>query len=111
MKELTSKQTFTLREPYGRVNVDLNRLAVLCGTTNDIEILNDPTGNRRLLPFEIESIDYEKYNAVDKTDLLMEAYQYYKDGVKWELTPSNFARLNSSPNFLRLSFCTLWVSR
>jgi predicted P-loop ATPase len=86
LKELTSKQTFTLREPYGRVNVDLNRLAVLCGTTNDIEILNDPTGNRRLLPFEIESIDFEKYNEVSKTELLMEAYHYFKAGVNWELT-------------------------
>ncbi len=95
LKELTSKQTFTLREPYGRVNVDLNRLAVLCGTTNDIEILNDPTGNRRLLPFMIESIDYEKYNQVDKTDLLMEAYHYWKDGVKWELTSQDVQLLES----------------
>jgi len=95
LKELTSKQTFTLREPYGRVNVDLDRLAVLCGTTNDIEILNDPTGNRRLLPFEVTSIDYKKYNSVDKTDLLMEAYHYWKEGVSWELTSSDVKLLES----------------
>ncbi len=37
LKELISKQTFSLREPYGRHNVELNRISVLCGTTNDEE--------------------------------------------------------------------------
>ena len=48
-KEITSKQIFNLREPYGRVNVDLNRLATLGGSTNDTGILNDPTGNRTFI--------------------------------------------------------------
>lgn len=86
LKELTSKQTFTLREPYGKMNVDLNRLAVLCGTTNDLEILNDPTGNRRLLPIQIESIDFEKYNKVDKRLLLIEAFNLYHSGYEWQLS-------------------------
>lgn len=86
LKELTSKQTFTLREPYGRTNVDLERLAVLCGTTNDLEILNDPTGNRRLLPIQVESIDFEAYNSVNKTDLLAQAYKLYKDGFEWQVS-------------------------
>lgn len=95
LKELTSKQTFTLREPYGKMNVDLTRLAVLCGTTNDLEILNDPTGNRRLLPFEIYSIDFDKYNAVDKCDVFMEAYHLYKAGFQWELSSADIDRLSS----------------
>lgn len=86
LKELTSKQTFTLREPYGRTNVDLERLAVLCGTTNDLEILNDPTGNRRLLPIQVESINFEAYNSVNKTDLLVQAYKLYKDGFDWQVS-------------------------
>ena len=49
-KELTSKQMFSIRAPYGRVSEDLTRLAVLCGTTNDFNLLDDPTGNRRILP-------------------------------------------------------------
>src|SRR5690606_8591490 len=63
LKELTSKQVFTLREPYGRMNVDLQRLAVLCGTTNDLEILND-LHNRRQIPIEVYGIDHEAYNAI-----------------------------------------------
>lgn len=86
LKELTSKQVFSLREPYGRNNVDLIRLAVLCGTSNDDEILNDPTGNRRIIPINVLGIDQAAYNRVDKTDVIMEAYHLYKSGFTWELT-------------------------
>jgi len=85
LKDLTSKQTFSLRVPYGRGNEDLNRLAVLCGTTNDLEILNDATGNRRMIVSEIISIDHDAYNQIDKIDLLMEAYWLWKSGFEWQL--------------------------
>ncbi len=94
LKELTSKQTFSLREPYGRNNVDLNRLAVLCGTTNDNEILNDPTGNRRIIPVQVHEIDFDKYNKTDKTDLFMEAYHLYKSGFDWRLNKHDIDYLN-----------------
>ena len=93
LKELTSKQTFTLREPYGKMNVDLNRLAVLCGTTNDLEILNDPTGNRRLLPIQIESIDFDVYNSVDKRLMLIEAYNLWKEGFNWQVNREDVERM------------------
>jgi predicted P-loop ATPase len=93
LKELTSKQAFSLREPYGRNNVDLQRLAVLCGTTNDKQILNDPTGNRRIIPLHVHSIDNAKYNAIDKTDLIMEAYHLYKAGFRWQLNREDISTL------------------
>jgi predicted P-loop ATPase len=98
LKELTSKQTFTLREPYGKMNVDLNRLAVLCGTTNDMQILNDPTGNRRLIPIQIRSIDYKKYNEVDKRLLLIEAYNLWKSGYEWQLTSEDVEAMQQNNN-------------
>lgn len=99
LKELTSKQRFSLREPYGRANVDLERLAVLCGTTNDNEILNDPTGNRRIIPIHVFSINFQQYNEVDEVALLMEAYWLYQEGFKWELDRADIDRLDeeSSP--------------
>jgi predicted P-loop ATPase len=99
LKELTSKQTFSLREPYGRNNVDLERLAVLCGTTNDNEILNDPTGNRRLIPVNVISINHAAYNAIDKTDLIMEAYWLWKDGYTWELSSKDIEILNENTGY------------
>ncbi|WP_276133055.1 VapE domain-containing protein [Polluticoccus soli] len=94
LKELLSKQVFSLREPYGRNNVDLNRLAVLCGTTNDNEILSDPTGNRRILPINVQSIDHQAYNAIDKIDLIMEAYHLYKAGFDWQLNREDINMLS-----------------
>lgn len=85
LKELTSKQVFSLREPYGRNNVDLVRLANLGGTGNDKGLLDDPSGNRRKVPVEVFGIDYEVYNAIDKRQLLIEAYCLYKAGFKWQL--------------------------
>ncbi len=85
LKELTSKQVFTLRAPYGKFNEDLRRLAVLCGTTNEKEILSDPTGNRRIIPVLVEYIDHSIYNSIDKTELIMAAYHLYKSGFEWQV--------------------------
>jgi predicted P-loop ATPase len=93
-KELTSKQYFTLREPYGRKNVRLRRMAVLAGTSNETEILNDPTGNRRIIPLEVNRIDFEKYNSCDKVKLLCDAYKLLISGFQYELTKDEIKALN-----------------
>lgn len=85
LKELISKQTFSLRKPFGRTNVDINRIAVLCGTSNDLQLLNDPTGNRRIIPVQVQAIDFAAYNSIDKTALLIELFRMYKDGFDWRL--------------------------
>lgn len=96
LKELTSKEYFTLREPYGRKNVTLKRLAVLCGTSNDDLLLNDPTGNRRIIPINVESIDHEAYNSIDKKLLFIEAYHEWKNGYDWNLTREDVDNLSKN---------------
>ena len=96
LKELTSKQTFSLREPYGRNNVDLQRMAVLCGTTNDIQVLSDPTGNRRIIPINVLSINHEMYNSINKAELFAEAYQFFIKDYDWRLTKEEVKELNGS---------------
>lgn len=95
LKELISKQIFSLREPYGRHNVELNRLAVLAGTTNDEEILFDTTGNRRILPILVTDIDHELYNHASKKNIFAEAYDLYKGGFNWNLNKDDIAYLSS----------------
>ena len=95
MKDLTSKQVFTLREPYGRGNVDLKRLAILCGTTNDTGIINDPTGNRRILPIHILDIDKTLYNSIDKTELWIEVLNLWRDGFNPDLNADDIDFLAS----------------
>jgi predicted P-loop ATPase len=93
-KELTSKSTFSLRAPYGRHNEDYKRLAVLCGTSNEEDIINDPTGNTRILPVRVLSIDHEAYNAIDKDELFMECVRAYESGEEWQLNKSELAALD-----------------
>lgn len=93
LKSTLSKQTFTVRLPYGKVNVDLSRLANLGGTSNDLGLLNDPTGNRRIVPIEVLDINRESLNAVNKRAMWMEAYRLYHEGFCYELTGSDITKL------------------
>jgi len=94
LKELTSKDIFSLRRPYGRYNEDIKRLAGLCGTTNDKKILSDPTGNRRIIPIHIEWIDRKLYNSIDKKTLLIEAYHLWEQGFDINLNEEEQRKLN-----------------
>jgi predicted P-loop ATPase len=96
LNRLTSSQTFSIREPYGVVSVDLNRLAMLCGTTNIEGLLSDPTGNRRILPVKVLSIDHELYNSIDKKALFMEMYHLYNSGYNHNLSGDDIQILNDS---------------
>ena len=98
LKELASKSVFSLRVPYGRHNEDFKRLAVLCGTSNENEIINDRTGNTRILPVEVISIDYEAYNAIDKDELIMECVRLYDAGEEWNFSKQDFQNLSEISN-------------
>lgn len=102
IKELTSKQIFSLREPYGRNNVDLMRLALLCGTTNENEILTD-MDNRRLIVVKVGVMDNDTYNRINKAELIMEAYHLYMAGFEWKLNREDKRRLNISDDAFRVS--------
>lgn len=70
LKRLTSSPSATLRAAYAKKERTYKRLATLCGTCNELEILNDPTGNRRIIVIEaMGKFDFELYNSVDKTQL------------------------------------------
>ena len=84
-KQISDTDTITMRRPYGREDETFKRRAILGGTTNEIDILNDVTGNRRILPINVESIEYEKCLKMDKTKLIMEAYNLLKSGFEWQL--------------------------
>lgn len=97
LKRLSSQQTFSIRAPYGRITEDLNRLSVLGGTSNDPEVINDPTGNRRIIPINLISFDLEKYKKIDKTKLFIELYNEWKlDPTEWFLTPNEINYLNQA---------------
>jgi len=94
LKKLCSTQWFNIRKPYGKLSEDFRRIATLAGTSNSLDLLSDPTGNRRILPIEVLSIDHIRYNNIDKTDLWLEAYHAYKSGESYALNSNDIKMLN-----------------
>jgi predicted P-loop ATPase len=103
LKELTSKEFINVREPYGRVSLDLRRLAVFCGTTNEMQILNDPTGNRRQIPIHIIDINREAYQNCDKVALWRELYALYMKGSNYTVLHEDIEILNESTSAFKHS--------
>ena len=96
-KEMSSREHFTIRKPYGTVSQLMKRYAVLCGTSNDPEVLNDATGNRRLIPVNVLGFDWERYEKIDKVELFMEMYWKWKEiGDGWMLEKEEIETLNES---------------
>lgn len=97
LKRLSSQQIFSIRAPYGRITEDLNRLAVLGGTSNESDVINDPTGNRRIIPVNLIRFNLEKYISIDKTKLFIELYNEWKQDPKgWFLTHNEIQMLNNA---------------
>ncbi len=103
LKELTSKEFINVREPYGRVSLDLRRLAVFCGTSNETQILNDPTGNRRQIPIHILGIDQNEYNKCHKVALWREIYAMYRNGWDYTVLRQDIEDLNQSTDAFKHS--------
>jgi predicted P-loop ATPase len=103
LKELTSKEFINVREPYGRVSLDLRRLAVFCGTSNETQILNDPTGNRRQIPIHIVDINQDAYNKCDKVALWRELYAMYSNGWDYTVLRQDIEELNQSTDAFKHS--------
>lgn len=104
-KELTSKNYFSLRASYGRHNQDYKRLAILAGTSNDPQLINDSTGNTRILPINVKSINHDLYNSIDKDELFMELVRAYASGESYQLEETEFEILNEvSRGFENIAF-------
>jgi hypothetical protein len=103
LKELTSKEFINVREPYGRVSLDIRRLAVFCGTSNETQLLNDPTGNRRQIPLHILDIDHELYNQCDKAALWRELYCMFQAGCEHTILKEDIIKLNQATEMFKLS--------
>jgi hypothetical protein len=93
VKKLCSAQWFNLRRPYGRMSEDFRRIAALAGTSNDLALLNDPSGNRRIIPVDVKSIDHAAYNSIDKIDLWVEAFQAFKASEEFHLSAADIKLL------------------
>lgn len=97
-KAMASTPFFTVRTPYGRANERFQRRAILCGTSNKLDIIQDhDSGNSRIIPVEIIGINHERYNAINRNALFGAlSLEYKAQGEKSiSLSPEELATLKS----------------
>jgi predicted P-loop ATPase len=85
-RNIISANYYTYRRPYAAANTTNKRLATVCGTANDRAVVTEGEHNRRIIPVEISEVNHEQYNQVDKSLIIAEAYQAYKNGFDWNLS-------------------------
>ena len=84
-KKIADANQIDIRLPYSAFYSKMKRKASLCGTSNDISILKDVTGNRRILPLNVVSIDYDKMILIDTDSLWREAFSLWRSGYDWKI--------------------------
>ena len=99
-KEINQLKAFTTlpqvneRPPYGHHTVILPRVASLTATGNNITFLTDQTGNRRWLPFHVDSIDNPWTANIPYEGMYAQALALIMGGERYWLDDADIRRLN-----------------
>ena len=94
LKTIITHPNINVRRPYDKYPSYLSRIASFCGSINSNEFLTDPTGSRRFLPFEVESIDIDRAKEIDMNQVWAEAYTLIKQpDFKYWFTVEDFAQM------------------
>ena len=82
LKNLITADSSTFRVPYAPAPENFRFYASFISTTNFANVLRDPTGNRRFLIFDVESIDFDYDHLIDGGQLLAEMHHWYHLDLK-----------------------------
>ena len=94
-KSLVSKSEVTMRVKYGKYPQTFRRYASLCGTSNEKEILSDPSGNRRVIPVWHETRDFRAFDSIDKSMLWAEAAYLYNNGYDFKISKEEIKHISN----------------
>ncbi|ENA1802809.1 virulence-associated E family protein [Flavobacterium psychrophilum] len=81
LKEIITKTQIRMRKAYGHNNETMPRRASFAGSVNTAQFLNDSTGSRRFLCFELEGIKYQ--HDVDINLVFSQALFLFKSGFRF----------------------------
>ncbi len=81
LKEIITKTQIRMRKAYGHNNETMPRRASFAGSVNTAQFLNDSTGSRRFLCFELEGIKYQ--HDVDINLAFSQALFLFKSGFRF----------------------------
>ena len=94
LKAAVTMKTIDERAAYAHYHEHRPHIASFCGTGNNVQFLNDPTGNRRWLPFEVEYILDPRDNEPMWDAVYAEAYHLYRTGFRYWFTRAEIAELS-----------------
>lgn len=86
LKALTTMQSTNERAPYDRYPEERKHIASFCATGNNREFLNDDTGNRRWMVFEVKAIDNPRDIDYNYRGVYAQALHLWKTGFRYWLT-------------------------
>jgi len=95
IKAFLTRQRDEFRPPYGRHVAEYPRQVVFVGTTNETQILSDPTGSRRFWPVRVGACRLAALQE-DRDQLWAEAVTRYNRGERWHLDRSFEAELRAA---------------
>jgi len=99
-KKIADANQIDIRLPYSAFYSKMKRKASLCGTSNERDVLKDVTGNRRILPINVESIDYDRMIKINTDDLWREVFDLYRKDFDWKIYNSeDIEYLKSNTSF------------
>ena len=92
LKAAVTMPTIDERAAYAHYAEHRHHIASFCGTGNN-EFLCDPTGNRRWLPFEVDSILSPRSDPFDYENIYAQAYALYRQGFQYWFSQSDIQQL------------------
>ena len=95
LKAMVTLPAVNERRAYGHYKENRPHIASFCGTTNQPEFLNDPTGSRRWLPFAVERIDDPYTHPVDYAGVYGQALRLWQEGFRYWFDEEEIAQVNA----------------
>ncbi|SEH79064.1 virulence-associated E family protein [Epilithonimonas hominis] len=94
LKEIITKTHIRMRKAYGHNNENMPRRASFAGSVNTAQFLNDTTGSRRFLCFEVEHIEYT--HNIDINKVYAQALQLHKSGFRHWFNQEEIKEINAN---------------
>ena len=94
LKAAVTMPSIDERAAYAHYHEHRKHIASFCGTGNNTQFLSDPTGNRRWLPFEVESIISPREHPFAYEGIYAQALALYESGFQYWFTKEEIQELN-----------------
>ena len=94
LKAAVTMPSIDERAAYAHYHEHRKHIASFCGTGNNTQFLSDPTGNRRWLPFEVESILSPRDHPFHYEGIYAQALSLYTSGFQYWFTKEEIQELN-----------------